>query len=246
MKKILLLLAVAFTANLAFSQNCTPNPQFTDPGIYPDSATGFVDGYVGQYYEQVITAIIPVDTVVDVLGTPTTVPITSIDIDTILNLPANFTYACEPSSCSFPGGSTACIKIFSTMNPTVGDVGNYLLDIQISAVAGILSQSGNIDYYDIDIIDPNGINEIKNEISLAQNQPNPFNGNTIIKYNSILNTTVKFVVTDLLGKQVFASNYNAVSGKNFIEFNGNNLEKGIYLYSIAEGNNKITKKMVVR
>ena len=189
---------------------------------------------------------IEVDTVVDVLGTPTTVPITSIDIDTILNLPANFTYACEPSSCSFPGGSTACIKIFSTMNPTIGDVGNYLLDIQISAVAGILSQSGNIDYYDIDIIDPNGINEIKNEISLAQNQPNPFNGNTIIKYNSILNTTVKFVVTDLLGKQVFASNYNAVSGKNFIEFNGNNLEKGIYLYSIAEGNNKITKKMVVR
>ena len=246
MQKTLLLLAVVLTANLSFSQYCVPDAQYTDPGIYPDSATGFVDGYVGQYYEQVVTAIIPTDTVVDVLGVPTTVPITSIDIDTILNLPPNFTYLCEPTSCSFAGGTAACVKIFSAINPSNAEIGNYLLDIQISAIAGVLSQSGSIDYYDIDIIDPNGINEIKNKISLEQNQPNPFNGNTLIKYNSVLNTTVLFVVTDLLGKQVFSSNYNAVSGKNFIEFNGSNLEKGIYLYSITEGNNKITKKMVVR
>ena len=39
MKKILLTLALAF-AFIGANAQCTPDPQFTIAGIYPDSATG--------------------------------------------------------------------------------------------------------------------------------------------------------------------------------------------------------------
>ena len=49
---------------------CTPNTLYTTPGMYPDSATGLLPAYVGQYYDEVITSITPLDTTVMYNGIP--------------------------------------------------------------------------------------------------------------------------------------------------------------------------------
>ena len=58
MKKILLTLTLAL-AFIGANAQCTPDPQFTLAGIYPDSATGLSTAIVGQAYDEVITIISP-------------------------------------------------------------------------------------------------------------------------------------------------------------------------------------------
>ena len=41
---------------------CTPDPQYSAAGIYPDSATNLSTAYVGQPYSENITIITPNDT----------------------------------------------------------------------------------------------------------------------------------------------------------------------------------------
>ena len=146
MKKILLTLILAFTF-IGVHAQCTPDPQYVLPGIYPDSTTGLVNGFVGQAYNEVITIVVPLDT------TYQTIPVTFLDIelDTIIGLPANFSYSCAPANCSFPGGSSGCISIFSTSNPTVADTGLYHIYVRSTATVdagllGVFSLTDTIDY----------------------------------------------------------------------------------------------------
>ena len=53
---------MAFSSTNLFGQVCVPDPQYTAPGIYPDSVTGFAPAIQCTYYEQVITNIVPADT----------------------------------------------------------------------------------------------------------------------------------------------------------------------------------------
>ena len=56
MKKTLLILTFVFASIFANAQ-CTPDPQFTAAGVYPDTTTGLAPAYVGQSYHQNITII---------------------------------------------------------------------------------------------------------------------------------------------------------------------------------------------
>ena len=97
MKKLILSIAalVAFTFS-GYSQ-CTPDPQFTIGGIYPDSATGLPAAYVGYAYDEVITVVVPLDTIVDIpIFGPTAVPFVDITLDNVTGLPPNFEYNCSP------------------------------------------------------------------------------------------------------------------------------------------------------
>ncbi|MCH8317954.1 MAG: hypothetical protein IIA88_05570, partial [Bacteroidetes bacterium] len=108
-KKLLYTLVVlGFLAfQVANAQVCVPDPQFTQPGIYPDTVTGFADGCAGKPYEQLITNVVPADTFVDPPGV--FVIIDSVVLSSVAGLPPGFTYQCEPASCSWPGGSTGCV-----------------------------------------------------------------------------------------------------------------------------------------
>ena len=83
-----MLLIVAFTFS-GYSQ-CTPDPQFTQGGIYPDSATGLPPAFVGVAYDEVITVVVPQDTVVDLGLGPTTVPFVDITLDNVTGLTCKF------------------------------------------------------------------------------------------------------------------------------------------------------------
>jgi hypothetical protein len=91
------------------------------------------------------------------------------------------------------------------------------------------------------------VDENSTEInSLGQNMPNPFDNNTIIKYNLASNQMVSFEVVDITGKIVKSMDLGLNSaGQNQIELNANDFNKGIYFYTLTAGNSKMTKKMIV-
>ena len=132
MKKILLTLSLAFATIFASAQ-CTPDPQFTIPGIYPDSSTGMPDAIVGQPYNEIITVIVSTDTTVDFNGLPISVEILEIELTDVANLPPSFTYDCLAPNCIFPGASTKCAEVYSTTDPTISDIGFYPITFECIA-----------------------------------------------------------------------------------------------------------------
>ena len=85
-----LFLLVLFSP-LTLAQVCTPDPQYTAPGIYPDSATGFAPAIQCTYYAQLITNIVPPDTT----SSGITCTIDSVVLDDVIGLPPGLTYACS-------------------------------------------------------------------------------------------------------------------------------------------------------
>jgi hypothetical protein len=51
---------------------------------------------------------------------------------------------------------------------------------------------------------------------------------------------------NILGEIVHEETIRAKQGENKIKFESNNLNKGIYFYSLEIGGNKITKRMIIK
>ncbi len=127
--RLLAVLAFALTTAGAslHAQICVPDPSLTAPGIYPATLPPVC---VGTPYSEVITFIVPFDTTVTVPPFGTfTLPIDSITLDDVLNLPPGMSYGCSPATCSFLGNSSNCILFSGT--PTVP--GTY--DIRVAVTA---------------------------------------------------------------------------------------------------------------
>lgn len=98
-----------------------------------------------------------------------------------------------------------------------------------------------------DMRDFTGVEEdLVNNISVAQNVPNPFNGNTVISYNLNEASNVTLQVVDLTGKVVTTINEgNQNAGEHNLTIDGSTLAEGTYFYTFTAGEYRVTKKMVV-
>jgi hypothetical protein len=83
----------------------------------------------------------------------------------------------------------------------------------------------------------------KNEFELFQNQPNPFNGTTLITFNSPSAGEYSLTVTDASGRTVSNAKGNAAKGLNEIKLEMPS--NGIYYYTVKMADNIATKKMIV-
>jgi Secretion system C-terminal sorting domain len=82
--------------------------------------------------------------------------------------------------------------------------------------------------------------------NLQQNFPNPFNPTTTINYSLAKEGHVKLIIYNAIGSQVaiIVDEYRP-AGNYSIQFNGNNLASGIYLYRLESGNYSAAKKFVL-
>lgn len=82
--------------------------------------------------------------------------------------------------------------------------------------------------------------------SLKNNYPNPFNPSTTIEYEVLNTGLVTLTVYNVLGQvvAVLQDGYQQ-AGVYTVQFDGTGLTSGVYLYELAAGNSKITKKMIL-
>ncbi len=91
-----------------------------------------------------------------------------------------------------------------------------------------------------------GVQELNfSKFDVIQNIPNPFTGNTLIKFSMPTAGNVDFTVFDMIGKRVHAEKIQAQSKANTISFSSEKLAPGSYFYSLSNGTKTITKKMIV-
>lgn len=94
------------------------------------------------------------------------------------------------------------------------------------------------------VVDEN--QKLPKESILNQNYPNPFNPNTKIKYTLSQNGNTQIFIYDFLGRRIKTLlNEYKNAGEYEVNFNGDNLSNGIYIYKIISGDFSATKKMVL-
>ncbi len=252
MKKTLLTLSFAIATIFASAQ-CTPDSQFSAPGIYPDSVTGLSLAYVGQAYNEIITIITPLDTTVMYNGIPIAVTILTIELTSVTGLPASFSYDCESGNCTFAGGATSC-AVLSSPSPDFSELGLHqiIMNTTTTADAGIgipITQDDVIDYYYIEVL--NGTTSTLNQFNdltfeLKGVFPNPAVNNAKIQFISGTPEAVTFKVYNLLGEEIESQFIDSQRGVNTIIVNTTSYSEGMYLYSINNGKQVLTKRMIIK
>lgn len=225
MKKLLLVASVAFFGALNLNAQCTPDASLTSSGIYPDSATNFVGGCVGQQYTQIIQNVVPLDTTVPVFGFPVPATIDSIVLVNVSGLPPGMNFSCNPNSCSYIGGATGCAIIEGICNT----IGTYNLVFDLTAYVTVQglpqSQDFTVDYYKI-VIGACAASIDENTNSMFKLYPNPAYSKVVIDglkgQNSI-------TLTNAEGKIV--KTYNMFEGAS-LEMNLEGLNNGLYFVTI--------------
>jgi len=81
--------------------------------------------------------------------------------------------------------------------------------------------------------------------TLGQNVPNPTNGSTTISFESAKSDNFDFMVKDAAGREVARMTIGASVGKNRIIFDASTLSSGLYTYSLSDGVNVLTERMMI-
>ncbi len=90
-----------------------------------------------------------------------------------------------------------------------------------------------------------GLKDIPVVFRVFQNNPNPFNPTTKIKFALPIAITYTLKVYDLLGKELFTHSEFKDKGIYEYEFDGSSLSSGVYFYSIETVSYKEIKKMIL-
>ena len=89
-------------------------------------------------------------------------------------------------------------------------------------------------------------NEIASVFNLEQNYPNPFNPNTIIRYELKTESFVKLDVYNITGKLISnLVNKKQRAGEYEVDFSGEGLPSGVYIYRLSTGKFTEYKKMIL-
>jgi hypothetical protein len=89
-----------------------------------------------------------------------------------------------------------------------------------------------------------GIKEMKYQ--LFQNYPNPFNPTTTIKFEIPKQQHIRVSVYDILGREVkVLFDDVALPGIMAIDFDGQNLASGMYIYQLKADNYTVSRKMML-
>ena len=250
MKNFFLTLTLAF-AFVGAQAQCTPDPQFTIAGIYPDSATGLPNAMVGQAYNEVITIISPVDTSTVIFGQTVSVTIQTIELTSVTGLPPSFSYDCATTNCIFAGGSSSC-AVLTSAGPTSAEIGSHQVIMNTTTTVdaglfGIQTQNDVVDYYYINVSNATSVINQFNDFTFELKDifPNPLNSNAKIQFISGISADVVFTVYNNLGEKIEERNIAASRGVNNVEISANDYANGMYLYSISNGIQIVSKRMII-
>lgn len=122
-------------------------------------------------------------------------------------------------------------SLFATIDKGEPGVWNWVPEkrIIIRLPAAIKNESGIVSGY-----------------KLNQNYPNPFNPETTIKFELPYTSFVNLSIYNLIGEKVATLvNEQLEQGVHFINFKGNNLASGLYVFRLSAGEVSFTKTMML-
>ncbi|TND08861.1 MAG: hypothetical protein FD123_1715 [Bacteroidetes bacterium] len=266
-KKLLFSVAlIGITATAAEAQ-CVINPSVflspTDYGIIPDTITNLPLAYVGTPYSTDIQFNIDPDTVVNQppFGN-INVDITQVHIDSVVGLPAGFTYTANPVSATItttsatpPGTGFGCVQL--TGNPTAGQEtggptnnGIYPIVVHYTGTAIVLSVPTQVPAtetgYFVHIMPANGFKEEElSRFALSVPVPNPAVAKTSIQFNTTHAGQVDFTLYNVLGSVIKQDKIKSEKGINTYQLDVSTLPAGMYVYSMRDGDKMLTRRMTV-
>lgn len=176
----------------------------------------------------------------------------------IAQLPKGLNYACNPPNCVFPKASSGCIILYGapenptdvkTHNLSIRATLNTALSIPVNFPDSSLFAPGNYLLH----VRPEGSPACKtsNTRELAatrlqvRNVPNPFSGDTEIEVSSRIRGRFEFRVYDFTGNLILRDPMQLFEGENRIHFSAHNLPNGIYIYTLTDGINSVSRKMIL-
>ncbi len=110
----------------------------------------------------------------------------------------------------------------------------------------LLTFSTAIFAQDDDALDKAILENSLNGIHDVVASPNPFSVTTRIRFQADEKMELDFFVKDLLGNTVYFQKYKTKIGANSIPFYRDELESGIYIYSIKSNSKIISKRIVIK
>jgi hypothetical protein len=255
MKRLLLGIITSLSISFTGYAQCTPDLSNTHVGILPDSATNLPHAVVGTPYSTVMQVYVPFDTV----SGPITCEYDYVKIDSVWGLPAGYNYACVPNNCVFPGTSHGCVLLTGPA-PLASEVGNvYTMHVRVKYTLHIsgfptlyCAQDAiqMVEYYRI-IVDPapSGIaSQSAVNFDMWLFKPNPFSRSTTVKFSTPKSETYTFKISNILGETLYSKVITATAGINEITLSEKDMEPmkgGVYLYSLGNSRNALTRRMLI-
>lgn len=264
MKKIYALFAAGILAGTAAFAQCTPNPSLfgaannTNYTIIPDTITNLPIAYVTVGYNTDLQFHIQPDTVTG-LGT---FPITQVQIDSVVGMPAGFSYIPNPSSGTFttptnspPGTGYGCVAVTgtATAGQELGGPNNdgiYPIIVYYTGTVVIFNVPTAMPAvktgYKLVIQPFNNVATVENiKFGVAQNNPNPADNNTEFRLTAPNSGQVQVTLYNVLGSVVSQESISAAKGTNRYQLETAGLADGVYMCSFRMGNAVITKRITV-
>lgn len=87
--------------------------------------------------------------------------------------------------------------------------------------------------------------QIPSQFKLYQNYPNPFNPVTTIKVDIAKSSQVRFIILDILGKELYNETATLTAGTYEFMWDSKHYSSGIYFYRLTATNFTETKKMIL-
>ncbi|MBL7776684.1 MAG: T9SS type A sorting domain-containing protein [Chitinophagales bacterium] len=246
---------------------CTPSGTLTEPGLSP--ASNDLPAVINTVATNTVIQFKNFDKFV-FGGQEVTVQ--SLKLDSIGNLPqgTNVCWATNKSNNTWANQEDGCIKVTGTPNDTIGQ---YKLKIIVTANIGVpiqtdadaaglkyyvrlINQGGNtpcvdttqgafLAYTGTEPNCPVGINDPISTISSMSVVPNPMNSSAVVSFVSEKTAIVNERITNLLGSTVSTKKVEVKAGDNSLVINRGELPAGVYFYTISEGKNSVTRRIVI-
>jgi hypothetical protein len=262
-----------FAANAQYCGNsgssvCTPSGTLTQPGLSPtsDSLPSVVNGTTPN-------TVIQFKNFNTFAFGGQTVTVNTLRIDTLSNLPVGLCWATNKTNNTWANQEDGCIKINGTVCSDPGqyklkivvtaDIG---VPIQTDADAAGLKyfvrviNSGDSEVavdtnqtaafvkhpgYSASIVGCSvGIEDVLS-VNALNVVPNPFNGKAVVTFNAPKSGVMVERMTNMLGSEVYSNKVDVKAGENTSIIERNNLPAGVYFYSITDGKNISTKRVVI-
>jgi hypothetical protein len=117
-------------------------------------------------------------------------------------------------------------------------------DWTIALVDNYNNDTGTLNSWSLEFCMPAGLSVEENELDNLSIYPNPNNGEFNIGFNPKSGNDITIEVYDIRGRAIFTNVYNNTSRFEEV-IRLNNAQSGVYLLTIADGSQKVTKKIIV-